>query len=327
MGKVERRKILLAAAALLVAPLAAGAQRAERMPRIGFVSSTAPGLRNEAFLRGLRELGYVEGRNVHLELRFAEGRPERFPELVEELIRSKVDVLVVGSTLGARAAKRATTTVPVVFAGASDPVAAGIVSNLARPEGNLTGLSLGYGDGIAGKWLELLKEAAPGMSQCAALWSSSNPVHAKYMQELEAAALKLGVRLERHHATSVPELDAALAAIGAGGARGLVVMPGPFAATNQRKVIDFAAGKRLPAVSFAADFAEAGGLMSYGPSITDAYRRAAAYVDKILKGAKPGELPVEQPTTFELVVNLKTARALGLKVPRSVLLRADRAIE
>jgi putative ABC transport system substrate-binding protein len=323
----RRRVLLVAGAVALAVPLAALAQRAQRMPRIGFVSSTAPGPRNEAFLRGLRELGYVEGRNLHVELRFAEGRPERFPELVEELIRSKVDVLVVGSTLGARAAKRATTTIPVVFAGASDPVAGGILTNLARPEGNLTGLSLGYGDGIAGKWLELLKEAAPAMSQCAALWSSSNPVHAKYMQELEAAARKLGVKLEAHHAASVPELDAALAAIGAGGARGVVVMPGPFAAANQRKVIDFAAGKRLPAISFSADFAEAGGLLSYGPSITHAYRRAAVYVDKILKGAKPGDLPVEQPMTFELVVNLKTARVLGLKVPQSVLLRADRAIE
>jgi putative ABC transport system substrate-binding protein len=324
---LERRRLLLAAGALLLAPLAGRAQRADRPPRIGFVSSTAPGPRTDAFVQGMAELGYVAGRNVQLELRHAAGRSERFAPLIDELVAQKVDVLVVGSTLGARAAKNATATIPVVFAGASDPVAAGIVASLARPGGNLTGLSLGYGDGIAGKWLELLKEAAPGVSRCAALWSSSNPVHARYMQELEQAARTLGVALEAHHAADAPELDAALAAIGAGGARGLVVMPGPFAAANQRRLVEFTAAKRLPAVSFSADFAEAGGLIAYGPSITDAYRRAAKYVDRILKGARAGDLPVEQPTTFETVVNLKTARALGLKLPQSVLLRADRVIE
>jgi putative ABC transport system substrate-binding protein len=327
MRNAGRRKFLLAGGALLAPSFAVRAQQATRVPRIGFVSSTAPGPRDEAFLRGLRELGYVEGSNVQVELRFAEGRSERFPALIEELVRMKVDVLVVGSTLGARAAKRATTTIPVVFAGASDPVAGGIVSNLARPEGNLTGFSLAYGDGIAGKWLELLSEAAIGMSQCAVLWSSSNPVHAKYMRELETAAHKLGVGVAAHHAANAPELDAALAAIGASSARGMVVMPGPFAAANQRKLVEFVASKRLPAISFSADFAEVGGLMSYGPSITDAYRRAASYAVRVLKGAKPGDLPVEQPTVFELVVNLKAARALGLKVPQSVLLRADRVIE
>jgi putative ABC transport system substrate-binding protein len=307
--------------------LAAEAQRAEKIHRIGFVSSTSPGPRNEAFLQGLRDLGYVEGRNVQVELRFAEGRPDRFPELIDELIRLKIDVLLVGATVGARAAKKATTTIPIVFAGSSDPVAGGIVANLARPEGNVTGTSTAYGDGFAGKWLELLKEAVPGASHFAALWSSSNAAAAMFVKELQAAAQLSKARLDMHHATNSAELDVALAAIATSGAQGLVVTPSPFAASNQDKLVQFAASNRLPAIYFVEDFADAGGLMSYGPSITDAYRRAAAYVDRILKGAKPGDLPVEQPTKFDLVVNLKTARTLGHRIPGPILLRAYRVIE
>jgi putative ABC transport system substrate-binding protein len=327
MGKVGRRSFLVAGGALLVAPLVAEAQRAERVYRIGFVSPTPSGPRNEAFLQGLRELGYVDGHNVNIEMRFAEGRPERLPGLVEEMIRLKVDVLVVGATIGARAAKRATTTIPIVFAGSSDPVAAGIVTNLARPEGNITGFSLAYGDGFAGKWLELLKEVAPNVSHFAALWSSSNAAAARFVEELQTAARTLHVGHDVHNATNLPGLDEVLAAIGSSGARGLIVTPSPFAATNRDRLIKFAASKRLPAMYFVEDFADAGGLMAYGPSIADSYRRAAAHVDKILKGAKPGDLPVEQPTKFELIVNLRSARALGLKIPQSVLLRADRVIE
>ncbi len=327
MRHVGRRKFLVAGGALLVAPLAAEAQRAERLHRIGFVSPTPPGPRNNAFLQGLRDLGYVEGYNVNIEMRFAEGRPERVPGLVEELIRLKVDVLVVGSTIGARAAKQATTTIPIVFAGSSDPVAGGIVANLARPEGNITGFSLAYGDGFAGKWLELLKEATHNISHFAALWSSSNAAAARFVKDLQVAARILNVRLDVHHAKNLPELDEALAAIGSSGARGLIVTPSPFSATHRGKLVQFAASERLPAMYFDEDFADAGGLMSYGPSIADSYRQAAGHVDKILKGAKPGDLPVEQPTRFELIVNLKTARALGLTIPPSVLLRADRRIE
>lgn len=313
--------------ALLVAPLAAETQRVERVYRIGFVSPVTPGTRNDAFLQGLRELGYVEGHNVNIEMRFADGRPERLPGLIEEVIRLKVDVLVVGATIGARAAKRATATIPIVFAGSSDPVAGGIVANLARPEGNITGFSLAYGDGFAGKWLQLLKAAAPNVSHFAALWSSSNAAAARFVKELEVAARMLNVKLDVHHATNLPELDEALAAIGRSGARGLVVTPSPFAATNRDKLVQFAASTRLPAMYFVEDFAEAGGLMSYGPSIADTYRRAATHVDKILKGTKPGDLPVEQPTKFELTINLKTAHALGLNVPKSLLVRADNVIE
>lgn len=331
MNQAGRRRFLAAEGALLVAtlvaPLAAGAQRAARLHRIGFVSPTQPGPRNDAFLQGLRELGYVSGRDVTIEMRFADGRPERIPALVEEVIGLDVDVLVVGATVGARAAKRATSTIPVVFAGSSDPVAGGIVTNLAHPEGNVTGLSLTYGDGFAGKWLELLKEAAPGLSHVAALWSSSNAAAARFVKELAAAARTLKVRLDVHHCADLAGLDAAFAAIGTSGAQGLIVTPSPFAATHRDRLVRFAASKRLPAMYFVDDFADAGGLMSYGPSITDSYRRAATYVDRILKGAKPGDLPVEQPTRFALTINLKTAHEIGLKIPQSFLLRADRVIE
>ena len=327
MEQGGRRRLLVAGGALLLAPLLARAQGAQKVYRIGFLSPTAPGLRDQAFLRGMRELGYVEGRNVHIEMRFAEGRPERLPGLAEELIGLKPDVLAVGSTIGARAVKKATTTIPIVFAGSSDPVAGGLVPNLAHPGGNITGFSLAYGDGFAGKWMELLKEVAPEVSHVAALWSSSNAAAVRFVKELQTAARKLDVTLDVHLARNLPELDVALAAIGRSRAQGLIVVPSPFAATQRRKLVQFAAGERLPAVYFFEKFANAGGLMSYGPDFADVYRRAASHVDRILKGAKPGDLPVENPTKFDLVVNLKTAKALGITIPQSILLRADRVIE
>jgi putative ABC transport system substrate-binding protein len=324
---MDRRTFIGAfAGGLLAAPRFADGQRAERLHVVGFLSPVAPGPRDAAFLQGLRELGYVEGRNIRVELRFAEGRPERLPELVGELVGLKVDVLVVGATIGAREARKATATIPIVFAGASDPVAGGIVASLARPGGNVTGFSLAIGDGFAAKWLELLKEAAPGVSHFAALWSSSNAAAASYVKELEAAARMSNVRLDAHQAANPVELDDALAAIGRSATRGLIVMSSPFAAIQQDRLIRFAADRSLPAIYFAEEFAYAGGLMSYGPSYRDAYRRAASYVDKILKGAKPGDLPVQQPTTFKLVINLKIAKVLGLTMPQSLLLRADEVI-
>lgn len=318
---------MFAASALLEAPLGARAQRAGPMPRIGFLSPTSPGPRDGAFLQGLRELGYVEGRDVRVEMRFAEGRPERLSALVDELLSLKIDILVVGSTIGARAAMRATPAVPIVFAGSSDPVAGGVVTSLARPGGNVTGLSLAYGDGFAAKWLELLAQAVPGASHFAAVWSSSNAGAQGFVNELRAAARRLNVRLDMHHAASAQDLDTALAAIGASRAQGLIVTPSPLFATQRDRLVEFAASRHLPAIAFSEDFADAGGLMSYGPSITDSYRRAAGYVVKILNGAKPGDLAVEQPTRFELVVNARTARALGLRLPRELLLRTDRLIE
>jgi putative tryptophan/tyrosine transport system substrate-binding protein len=327
MGLTGRRRFLAIAGGLAITPHRASAQRADRIPRIGFVSPTPPGRRDEAFRQGLRELGYTAGHNIHIEMRFAEGHPERLPGLVEELIRGNADVLVVGATIGARAAKKATTTIPIVFAGSSDPVAGGVVTNLARPGGNITGFSTAYGDGFAGKWLELLKEFATHVSQFAVLWSSSNAAATRFVKELEAAARLLGVGVAPHHATNLSELDAALETIAQGGAQGLIVTPSPFAATSRVKLVAFAASKRLPAIYFDEGFADAGGLMSYGPSIADSYRRAATYVDRILKGARPGDLPVQLPTKFDLVINLKTARELGLAIPRPMVLRADRVIE
>ena len=232
MGQIGRRTFLVSGAALLLAPRAARAQPADKMHRIGFVVSTSPGARRDAFLGGLRDLGYIEGRNIHIETRFAEGRPDRFPGLIQEVIRLRIDVLVVGSTIGARAARQATTTIPIVFAGSSDPVAAGLVATLARPGGNITGFSLAYGDGFAGKWLELLQQAVPDIAHVAALWSSSNAAAAGFVREIQAAARVLDVRLDMHHAATPPELDGALTAIGGSGARGLIVMPSPFAAGN-----------------------------------------------------------------------------------------------
>jgi putative ABC transport system substrate-binding protein len=308
-------------------PAAVGAQTAKRIPRIGFVSPTARGRRNEAFVRGMQALGHVDGRDVEIVMRFADGRSDRLPALVRELLDLPVDVLVVGSTLGARAARDATTTVPVVFAGSSDPAAAGVVANLARPGGNLTGTSTAYSDGFAAKWLELLREAAPTISRVAVLWSPSNASAARYVHDLEISARASAAQLDVHRASDAGQLDEALTAIGRGRAQGLIVTPSPLAASQQDRLVGFAVDRRLPAIYFTDDFVDAGGLMSYGPSIVDAYRRSAAYVDRILKGAKPGDLPVEQPTRYELIVNAKTARTLGLVLPKALLARADRMVE
>lgn len=320
--------VCLAAVLLLAGPFSAQAQQAARVYRIGFVSPISPGPTIAAFRQGLKEAGYVEGKNVIIEARFAEGHLDRLPELVAEVIRLKVDVLVTGSNLGALAAKRATTTIPVVFAGLIDPVAPGIVASLARPGGNITGVTIGIGGtGFAGKWVELLKEAVPDVSHVAVLWSSADPIGATLVGDVQSAARILKVRLDLVDAGDPAKFDSALAAIGASRAQAIIVTNSPFYAANRVKLAEFAASKRLPAMYFFKLFADAGGLMSYGGSLEDSYRRAATYVDKILKGAKPADLPVEQPTRFELVINLKAAKALGLAIPRSLLLRADHVIE
>ncbi len=322
------RLVTATAVLLLAGSVAAQAQQAGRVYRIGFVSPTSSSPTIDAFRQGLRELGYVEGQNVIVEARFAEGRSERLPELVAEVLRLKVDVLVVGSTLGALAAKRATTTLPIVFAGLIDPVATGIVASLARPGGNITGATFGIGgSGFAGKWVELLKEAAPDVSHVAALWNPANPASAPIVSEVQAAARALNVRLDVLEVGNPAKLDRAFAAIGTSGARGLIVSNDPFFFAHRAKLVQFAASKRLPAIYFIRDFVDAGGLMAYGSSLADSYRRTATYVDKILKGAKPADLPIEQPTKFELVINLKTARALRLTIPQPLLARADEVIE
>ena len=326
---MDRRTFLgTLAGGLLAAPLAAGAQQARKVYRIGFISPTSPGPTSLAFREGLRELGYVEGQNVILETRFAEGRFDHFPTLVAEMIGLKVDVLVVGSSLGALAAKRATTTLPIVCTGVIDPVASGIVPSLAHPGGNITGITFGiFGEGFGGKWVELLKEAAPDVSHVAAVWNPANPSTRPLVPEMQAAARSLNVRLDLLDAGSLTKLDRAFAAIGPSGARGIIVTNDPFFFTNRAKLVQVVANKRLPAVYFTTEFVDAGGLISYGSSVAASYRRAATYVDKILKGAKPADLPIEQPTKFELVINLKTAKALGLTIPPSLLQRADQVIE
>ena len=327
---MKRRELLLATGALLAAPLT-GAQQAARVYRIGYLSFSSPPVSTpaeNAFRQGLRELGYVEGKNVIVEVRYAEGRTERVSGLVAELIGLKVDVLLAGSTPGALAAKKATATVPIVFAGVLEPVESGIVASLARPGGNITGAAVGIGSsGFEGKYLELLKEAVPDISHVAVLFNSAHPAAAPQVLVIEAAARQLKVKLGVLDAGNATDLDKAFAAIGASGAQGIVMAGNPFFDANRVKLVEFAARKRLPAVYYYKHFVDAGGLMSYGASLEDSYRRAATYVDKILKGAKPADLPVEQPTKFELVINLKTAKALGLTIPQSLLFRADLVIE
>jgi putative ABC transport system substrate-binding protein len=286
------------------------------------------GTATDAFRQGLKEAGYVEGKNVIIEMRFAEGRAERLPELVAELLRLKIDVLVAMATPAALAAQKASTTVPVVFASVADPVASGIVASLARPGGNITGTALFVGgSGLGGKWIQLLKEAAPSVSHVAVLWNSANPAGAPLVREMQAAAPTLKVRLSLLEVRNDAGLESAFAAIGASGAQGFIVVPDAVLTDKRVQIVQFAASKRLPAIYSFKVFADAGGLMAYGGSSEDSVRRSVKYIDKILKGAKPADLPVEQPTTFDLVINLKTAKALGLTIKPSLLLRAHQLIE
>jgi putative ABC transport system substrate-binding protein len=309
----------------------AGAAHAQPVPsvyRVGFVGSATAAPQFSAFRRGLRDLGYVEGKNVTLEARFAEGRSERLSEFVADVLRRNIDVLVVGSTPAALAAKRATTSVPIVFASLFDPVGAGVVRSLAQPGGNITGAAIGVGgSGLGGKWIELLKEAVPHASQIAVLWNSANPASAASVREIETAAQSMKVKLDVLDAGNTPTLDSAFATIDARGAHAIIVTNDPFFTPNRDKLVQFAARKRLPAMYYFKSFADAGGLMAYGASLEDSYRQAAIYVDRILKGAKPADLPIQQPTRFELIINARTARALKLTIPQTLLLRADHIIE
>ncbi len=320
------------AGGLVAAPLAAEAQQVAKVPRIGYLagaSRAANSHLHEAFLQGLRDLGYVEGRNLVIEYRFAEGKLERLPALAAELVALKVDVIVAGSTLAAAAAQQATRTLPVVFTSAGDPVASGFVTSLARPGGNVTGLSFLAAE-LVGKCLEQLKQAIPGVSRVAALWHPGFlPERAEKdtLKEAEVAARALGVQLQLVKARGPADFDRAFSEMTRARAGALTVLPSTMFFVERRRLVDLAAKNRLSAVYTLREFVDAGGLMAYGPNAADMYRRAATYVDKILKGAKPGDLPVEQPTKFELVINLKTAKALGLTIPQSVLGRADEVIQ
>ncbi len=281
----------------------------------------------DAFLQGLRDLGWVEGKTIVIEYRWAEGRPDRLPDLAAELVRLKVDVILAGSHAVAVAAKNATATSPIVMATGADPVRFGLVASLARPGGNVTGLSFSVGTDIVGKWLELLKEIVPKVRRVAVLSNPANPSHALVIESVTVAARAMGVQLQLLKAGGPNEFDNAFAAMSRERAEALLVLLDPFFSFHRVRLSDLVAKSRVPAMYGSREYPEAGGLMSYGADYRHNFRRSATYVDKILKGAKPADLPIEQPTKFELVVNLKTAKALGLTIPPSLLLRADQVIE
>jgi putative ABC transport system substrate-binding protein len=319
------------AGGLLAAPLAAEAQSAAKVPRIGYLApnlAASPHLR-EAFRQGLRDLGYVESQNVVIEYRSAEGKPERLPALAAELVALKVDVIVGPGTPTALAARQATRTLPIVFATAADPVGSGLVTSLARPGGNVTGLSI-LAPELVGKRLELLTQAVPGVSRVAVLWQPGGHderTDKDILKDAEVAARPLGVRLQFVEARGPADFDRTFSDMTRAGVGALTVLTSVMFLNERRRLVDLTAKNRLPAVYGGRDFVDAGGLMAYGPNLADLYRRAATYVDKILKGAKPGDLPVEQPTKFELVINLKTAKALGLTIPPALLQGADEVIQ
>jgi ABC-type uncharacterized transport system substrate-binding protein len=302
----------------------AGAQPLERPVRVGFLVPASPSDDVEGFLGGMRDLGYVEGRSLVVEYRVAGGKVERLDDLLAELIRLKVDVIVTGGTPAALAAKRARTAIPVIIGAMGDPVESGVVASLARPGGNITGLSLQTSEGFAGKYLELLREAVPKASRVAIL---GRPLASSAIQAMEQAARSLDVRLQPVAIDQAGQLDRGFAEMTAQNAAALIVTPTPFNLAHRERIVSLAAKHRLPAMYGLTAFVDAGGLMAYGASLRDLYRRAATYADKILKGAKPADLPVEQATKFDLVINLKTARALGLVIPPSLLGRADRVID
>ena len=326
---MDRRAFLATILGLLGAPLRVQAQGSGKIPRVGYTFARVSSEDQpvwDVMRQGLRELGYVEGQNIALEVRWAEGRYERLPELVAELIRLEVDVLVVGTTPGALAAKSATRTIPVVMYAVGDPVGSGLVTSLAHPGGNLTGLSL-FNKEVSGKRLEILKQSLPSISRVAVLRNPRNPIHAVFWKETQAAARTLGLQLQAINIYGPEDFDEAFAAAVRGHADGLLGFDDSLTLGYRTRLVALAAKRRLPTMFGLREFPDAGGLMSYGPSNFDMYRRTAIYVDKILKGAKPADLPVEQPEKFELVINLKTARTLGLSIPPSLLARADQVIE
>jgi putative ABC transport system substrate-binding protein len=329
---MRRREFITLFGGAAAWPLAVRAQQ-KSMPVVGFLGSGPPDLNGpniSAFRQGLVGLGYVEGRNILIECRWAEGKVERFPVLAAELVALNVDViLTAGGTLAALGAKQATTTLPIVFGVVGDPIAEGLVASLARPGGNVTGLSNVTND-LIGKWLELLKQVVPGVNLVAVLWKpDSMPDRAREVRLKEAtvSAQALGVQLQVVEALGPADLDRAFSDMSAKGARALVVLTTPVFDIERQRIADLAAKNRLPTVYASRNYVDAGGLMSYGPNFADLHRRAASYVDKILKGAKPSDLPVEQPTKFEFVINLKTAKALGFIVPPTLLAQADEVIE
>ncbi len=329
-----RTAALLATLALgpFMAPLPAEAQPPAKVYRIGYLANASPTTPEivrlwEAFTEGLREHGYIEGQNLVIERRWTEGRLDRSPSLVVELVSLKVDLILAVGAPNALAAKRATSAIPIVMVYVIGAVEGGLVDSLARPGGNVTGLTFVADLEIVGKHLELLKEAVPKLSRVAVLLTSGNPLNAGYLRDTQAAARALGVTCQVYEVRAPEELEGAFTAMTKARADGLLVLQYPFTFVHARRIADLATKSRLPAVFGFRESVEAGGLIAYAANAPDMFRRAAAFVDKILKGAKPGDLPVEQPTHFDLLINLKTAKALGLTIPQSVLLRADEVIQ
>ena len=319
------------AGGLLAAPFTCGAQQPMAVPRIGYLtgaySCIGPVSSREAFWQGLNALGYFEGRNIAIECRSAEGKFDRLSDLAAELVRLKVNVIVAaGGETVARAAAQASQTIPIVMTNVADPVQTGLVASLPRPGGNVTGL-VTISPELSGKRLELLKQAFPKILRVAVLTNPANPEQEPRMRELKAAAQALGVQLLILEVRGPNDFKIAFSTSTKLNADGLLPLGDPVINSYQSQIVDFAAQNRVPAIYHRLEFVEAGGLMSYGPSYNDLFRRASGYVDKILKGSKPGDLPIEQPTKFELVINLKTAKALGLTIPQSLLLRADEVIQ
>ena len=326
MSGMKRREFITLLGGAAAWPLAARAQQAGKIHKVGYLSPSLPSVYSPLLFDDLRELGWIEGKNVTFEYRFAENRLERLPELASELVRLNVDVIVGVGTLGPLAAKRATTTIPIVMLSAGDPLGTGLVDSLARPGGNVTGMSLMVPD-LGGKRLELLKELLPRLSRVAVLWNAANPYPAIVFKETQAAGRKLGIEVHSLEVRGPDDLDGAFAAARLQHPDALISVEDPLTFTYRKRIADFAVAEQLPSLHGFSEEVKAGALISYGANQPDLIRRAASYVDKILKGAKPADLPVQQPTTFELVINLKTARALGLDVPPTLLARADEVIE
>ena len=313
---------------LVVAGSVAQAQQPVKVPLIGFLSAASPSTiadRLEGFRQGLRELGYVERKNIVIECRYAEGKPDRIPMLAAELVRLKVDVILSGGSQVTHPAKEATATIPIVMTNDNDPVAEGSVASLARPGGNVTGLS-NLAPEISGKQLELLKEIVPGLSHAAVIGTSAEPSNAQMLREVEIAAGALRVQLQRIAVRGPKDIETAFRDASKGRAGAVLVLVSLVTTAHRTQLVELALKSRLPAIFPQSEFVEAGGLMYYGANVADLFWRAATYVDKILKGAKPADLPVEQPTKFELVINLKTAKQIGLTIPPNVLARADKVI-
>ncbi len=327
-----RRKFLGAiAGGLLAGPLASFAQRPARIARVGFLHPASPegggDVRLQVFRDGLRELGYAEGKNLQLEVRWGEGKLERLPALAAELVQAKVDVIVASSSPAVVAARQATRTIPIVMPTSSDPVGDGLVTSLAHPGGNITGLSTMSSE-LGEKRIQLLKEVFPKVSHpMPVLWNPDYVGMRARFEQARVAAPAVGLTVRSVEVRDARELDAAFEAIIREHPEAPLLLVDPFTLSQRSRIVEFAAAQRLPAMYETSDFVDAGGLISYGPNLSDQFRRAATYVDKILRGAKPADLPIEQPTKFELVINMRAAKALGIKIPDSILLRADKVIE